>query len=169
MKTMKFLMAAFVMMATVSLTGCNKDDEKTGETYPASTSYAIHYQGRVLEPGQTVVYNVTEADRTADEAMVDFFIENKTQESLQTRFKVEFVEGPDSMNELPVCYGQCKPVTCPYQSEVFTLEPGVDTRALQIHCYPSLHQAGAKGTYKITVGKTGSMDDPQVFFLQFVL
>ena len=166
-KTVKLFLAAFVMMATVSLTGCSKDDEET--TYPASTSYAIHYDGQVLKPGQTVKHVVTTAEREADEAMVDFFIENITQETLQTRFKVEFVESPESMNELPVCYEQCKPVNCPYQSEIFSVAPGVDTKALQLHCYPSLHEAGSKGTYKITVGKTGSMDDPQVFFLQFVL
>ena len=168
MKTMKLFLAAFVMMATATLVGCSKDEEKQND-YPASTSYAIHYMDRVLEPGQMVVYNITDADRTNDEAMVDFFVENLTQESLQTRFKVEFVEGPDSMKELPVCYDQCKPVTCPYQSEVFTLAPGIDSKAIQIHCYPGMHQAGVKGTYKLTVGKTGSMEDPQVFFLQFVL
>ena len=167
-KTVKLLLAAFVMMATVSLTSCGKDDEKE-TTNPATTTYAIHFEGQVLTPGQTVKHTVTAAEKEADEAMVDFFIENITQEALQTRFKVEFVEGPDSMRELPVCYGECKPVTCPYQSEIFSLAPGVDTRALQIHCYPSFHEAGSKGTYKITVGKTGSMDDPQVFFLQFIL
>lgn len=164
---MKLFLAAFVMVATVSLTSCGKDEEETA--YEASTSYAIHYDGEVLKPGQTVKYTITDEDRATDEATVDFYIENLTQESLQTRFKVELVDGPDSMKELPVCYGQCKPVTCPYTSDVFSLAPGLDTRALEIHCYPSMHQAGSKGTYKITVGKTGSMDDPQVFFLQFNL
>lgn len=165
---MKLFLAAFVMMATLSLTGCGKDDEDTN--YEASKSYAIRYQGRVLEPGEKVVYNVTFTDRTNDEAVVDFFFENITQQSLQTRFKVEFVEGPESMKELPVCYGdQCRDVKCPYTSEIFTLEPGVDPIALQIHCTLSNHAEGSKGTYKITVGNTGSMNDPQVFFLQFVL
>jgi hypothetical protein len=168
-KTMKFLLAAFVMMATVSLTGCNKDDENSGETYPASTSYAVHYQGQALAPGQKVVYNITDADKETDEATVDFYIKNLTQESLQTRFKVELEDGPESMKDLPVCYGQCKPVTCPYTWNVFTLVPGLDQQALEIHCYPSMHDAGSQGTYKITVGKGGDMEDPQVFFLQFNL
>jgi len=166
---MKLLMAAFVMMATVSFVSCNKDKDEESENYQASTSYAVHYQNSVLEPGQTVVHRVTDIERGAGEALEAFFLENKSDVALQTRYKVELVEGPATMKDVPVCYGECRVVTCPYQSEIFSLAPGVDNNEFSIHCYPDFHEAGVLGTYKITVGKTGSMDDPQVFFVKFVL
>lgn len=165
---MKLFFAAFVMVATVSFVSCSKDDDEKND-YPASTSYAIHYQDGVLTPGQTVVHTVTAEERANGEALEAFFFENKTANALQTRYKVELVEGPESMSDVPVCYGECRVVKCPFNSDVFSLAPGVDSKEFSIHCYPDMHQAGSKGTYKITVGKTGSMEDPQVFFLQFVL
>ena len=170
-KISKYLMAAVLMMASVSLVACSKDDDnKTNEeTFEASGSYVIHYMNRTLEPGQTVYHNVTEAERAADEAMDDFYIENLRDVSLGTRFKVELVSGPSSMNEVPVCYGQCQPVVCPYTSDLFYLAHGVDSHALEIHCYPSFHEAGSVGTYRMTVGVGEALDDPQVFFLQFSL
>lgn len=168
-KTMKLFMVAFVMMATVSLVACSDDDENPSGQPTESTSYAIHYQDRVLEPGETICHTVTEMERIADEAVEDFFIENKTSSTLSTSFKVEFVEGPDSMRELGVCYGVCIPVTCPYSWSVFQIEPGIDTNPLQLHCYPSDHATGVTGTYRITVGEGSELANPQVFFLQFVL
>ena len=165
---MKLFLTAFVMMATVSLVGCSKDDEKE-DNYTNSSSYAVRYQGRALEPGQKIVHTVTDAEREVFEVIEAFHFENKTESALQTRYKVEFVEGAESMKEVPVCYGECRTVTCPFSSEVFSLAPGVDNQEFSIHCSPDFHDAGAKGTYKITVGKTGSMDDPQVFFVEFIL
>ena len=170
-KITKYLMVAVLMMASVSLVACSKDDDnKTNEeTFVASGSYVIHYMNRTLEPGQTVYHNVTDAEKEADEAMDDFYIENLRDVLLGTRFRVELVSGPASMKELPVCYGQCKPVTCPYTSDEFYLARGVDSHPLEIHCYPREHEAGSVGTYRITVGVGEALDDPQVFFLQFSL
>lgn len=173
-KTFKMMMAAVMTMAMVGFVACSKDDDKKTDepqqqTYEASGSYAIHYMGRTLEPGQTVYHNVTEAEKEADEAVDDFHIENLRDLTLGTRFKVEFVSGPTSMNEVPVCYGQCKSVICPYTSNEFDLASGLDPIALQVHCYPRDHEAGSKGTYRITVGIGESLEDPQVFFLQFAL
>ena len=169
-KFTKFLMAATVLFAAMNLTACNKDDEKTEPTPnpgEASAKYEIMYLGRTLEPGQVIYCNLTDEQRANDDAEVDVYMKNITDATLNTHFRVELADGPETMNEVPVCYGECLIQQCPYTSEAIQLAPGIDTKPLQLHVYPSQHGRSGSGSYRITVGEGSSLANPQVFYVNF--
>jgi hypothetical protein len=167
-KISRLMMAATLMLGMVSMVSCGKDDEKSKEdTYTESASYEVMYGGNKLAAGQVVEHNVSLVERENDDAEVDFIVVNKTDGSLSTVHRVELSEGPSSMNKVPVCYGQCNEVDCPYTSDPYVIEHGPDPLPLQIHLYPSQHSSANTGTYKVTIAESDGMKNPQVFFVKF--
>lgn len=160
------------MTATVSLIGCSKDEENENNnnqtTYEESNSFEIIYMNRELEAGETLNCNLTAEELEFDDAEVSLYVKNISSATAHRVYKVEFVEGPDSMKKVPVCYGQCTERDLPYTSDAVNLAAGqTDATPIQIHLYPSNHGDAHTGTYKITVGEGQSLSDPQVCFLKF--
>lgn len=167
-KITKFFMAA-LMVATVGFIACSKDDDKktdNSETYTESASYAIYYQGAALTAGQTINCTPTAAQIELQDAEVDIYMFNKTESTLNTCFKVELTEGPDTMKQMPVCYGVCETHQSPYTHEAIALAPGMDSKPIQVHVYMDMHNTNT-GTYKITVGEGENLANPQVCFVKF--
>lgn len=163
MKKMKLFLAAFVMMATVSLVGCSKDEEKT--TYEASTTFDIIHNNQTVAAGATVEYTLGAEEFDGE---VSLFVKNKSTNTVQRVFKVELVEGPATMANAPICYGQCTEQHLPYTSEPAAIAAGAtDAQAIQIHLWPDMHVDAHTGTYKVTVGNGANLEDPQVCFVKF--
>lgn len=162
-KISKLMMAAVMMMATVSFASCS-DDEK--ESISDSNYYSILYMGRTLEAGQTVYFNPTDDEITNDFATVTLLINNKTEQELNTKMKIEKLSGPEVMNNLLVCYGEtCTTGTCPWTSSNMALHPGVNQdMAIKIEYSPS--QVTSTTKYRITVGEGGNFKNPQVMYLE---
>ncbi len=166
-KFSKILMMALVAMSTVAMTGCGKDDEKENK-YEESTSYAIYHEGKALAAGQTITVTPTEGQVALDDVEADLFMYNKTDNPLNTCFKVELVEGPSSMGkDVPVCYGVCQMHNLPYTHEPISVAPGLDQKAIQVHVYMTMHEGANTGTYRITVGEGTELANPQVCNVKF--
>lgn len=164
-----FMMAAALALASFGMVACGDDDEKDNgnTTYEESASYAIYYEGQALKAGQTIVVSPTAAQIDLDDVEADLFMYNKTDNTLNTCFKVELVDGPASMNEAPVCYGVCQSQQLPYTHEPISLAPGMDPKPIQVHVYMGLHEGAHTGTYRITVGEGTSLANPQVCNIKF--
>lgn len=130
-----------------------------------SGSYKFHYLDRDLQPGQTVYYYPTQEEADNEWADVDFYIENLTGSNLETVMKVERIGGPEAFDALTICFDEiCKNGTCPWTSDAFTVEPGVnDNLTIKVEYNP--RSATEPGVYQITIGKGASLADPQVMFL----
>lgn len=160
-------MAALMLGTFAGFVACGDDDEKENK-YEESTSYAIYYDGRALAAGQTITVSPNAAQIELDDVEADIFMYNKTDNTLNTCFKVELVEGPASMkDEAPVCYGVCQTQHLPYLHEPISLAPGMDSRPVQIHVYMGLHEGAHTGTYRVTVGEGESLANPQVCNIKF--
>ena len=165
----KYLAIAAMSVALTGLVACDPEPEPEPEpdTYSVSSSYNVIYEGATLTPGQVIVHEVSMSEGVNDDAEVDLRVENKTNGTLSTVHCVELTEGPESMKQVPVCYGACRVVDCPYTSNPYSLEPGVDPTPLQIHLYPSFHGDTHTGTYKVTIAEAGTLANPMVFFVKF--
>ena len=175
MKNMfKYVAVMAMAVALTGLTACEPEPEPAPDPTPdvnpftESAVYAFHYDGRILKAGDTVVYNLTDADLQHEEAKVDFVVENKSAETQSSVLKIEKVKGPDSMNSIFFCHGTCNEVTCPHTTSAFQLEPGLDPMAISIEFYPT-ERTGVSATYSLTVGKGRNLDEPQVVFVTFNL
>jgi hypothetical protein len=163
----KYLAVTVISIATLGLTAC--DPEPTpGPDNPTteSTSYAFHYQNRALEQNQTIYYYPTAQEVANNWATVHLFMENKTDVALETYMKVEVENGPESFNNLSICFGEtCKTGTCPWKYGPINLTPGVNTNMEVLLDYLPSNAAEANGVYRITIGKGADLEDPQVMFL----
>ena len=165
-KITHFMMAAAVMLASFSFVACGKDDEKENK-YEESNSYAIYHEGHALAAGETITITPSEEQRQLMDVEADIYMYNKTENTLNTCFKVELAEGPESMkNEAPVCYGVCQTQQLPYIHEPISLAPGLDSKPIQVHVYMDMHETHT-GTYRITVGEGTSLANPQVCYIKF--
>ena len=169
-KITKYFMAAVLMMATVSLTGCKKDDEKKtdgpSET-TESTLYAFQFNGETVAAGATVQFHPSFQQITNDMAQVDFFMVNKTEQDQESVLKIELVSGPAALShEVEICYsGACRQFALPWTSEALTLVPGVNTALkMTLDYMPSV--VTEKTVYCITLGKGTAMENPQVMYLE---
>lgn len=173
-----FLMASLFMTAMIGFAGCSKEDDNKDnnhhndnpnpqEEYEESTSYAIYYGGEKVLAGQTVVYNLTDRHRDDDYVSVEFIPENLTGGVAMTVVRLDMIEGPNSMKNISFCTDMCRDVTCPYTSDPYQLEPGMNSiTPISYHCYPSQKGSGVSALYKLTVGLGENIEDPQVFFLR---
>ena len=165
---MKLFLAAFVMMATVAFTACSEKDNDPKESYEASTTFDILHNGQAVAAGATVEHTLTAEEIRNDDAEVSLYVKNKSNATVQRVFKVELSDGPSSMANAPICYGQCTEHQLPYTSEAVAIAAGTtDSKPIQIHLYPSQHGDAHSGTYKVTVGKGANLEDPQVCFVKF--
>ncbi len=153
-----------VMAMSFTLMGLVACGEKEETTTPAS--YAFQYEGRTLEPGQTVYFYPRETEVTNDWATVHLLLENNSAVDQPTVLKVERVDGPAAFDALSICYGEtCKTGVCPWTSDPFTLVPGVnEDMEVKIDYKPS-DAAAANGVYKITIGQGVEMKYPQYMLL----
>ena len=167
---MKLFLAAFVMMATVTFTACgDKDNDPEEQSYQASATFDILYSGQAVAAGATVEYALTAEEVSFDDCEVSLYVKNKSNATVQRVFKVELSDGPSSMANAPICYGQCTEHQLPYTSEAVAIAAGTtDSKPIQIHLYPSQHGDAHSGTYKVTVGKGANLEDPQVCFVKFI-
>ena len=169
----KYMAVMAISIVGLSLTACEPEPEPepTPEpvTYEESTAYAIYYEGQALTAGQTITITPTEAQIGLDDVEADLNMYNKTDNTLNTCFKVELVEGPESMGkDVPVCYGVCQMQQLPYTHAPISLAPGLDSRPVQLHVYMSMHEGINTGTYRITVGEGTELANPQVCNVKFV-
>ena len=166
--TFKYLAALAMSIALTGLTAC--DPEPTPDPTPDPTTesslYAFQYDGQIVAAGGTIYYTPTLQQVNNDQAMVDFFMVNKTEENLPTVMKVEVVSGPEALNDLEICYdGLCRNYTCPWTSGELILVPGVNTDLKMTLDYHPSDINGITSVYRITIGKGANMEQPQVMYL----
>lgn len=165
----KYLAVMAMSVAMMGLTACSDPDpdpEPQPDPNTESTSFAFNYQGRTLEAGQTVYYYPTMSEVSNDWATVHLMMENRTDGNLDTYIKVELASGPETFNDLSICFGEtCKTGTCPWNYGPIVLTPGVNTNMEVLVDYMPSKAADAPGVYRITIGKGESMADPQTMFL----
>lgn len=166
-KYAKFLMAAIAVMAFAGLSGCNKDDDKSDNPgprdYTESSTFSIMYDGNAVAAGDTVTYNYT-----VGMAVVNFNLVNKTQKLQEAYFMVEFVEGDDVMKNYTFCTDLC------YDTEggrnTFSTPNPFELEALasgEFHFqFMNGAPAGSTALYRLTVGSSDELLDPQVIFVR---
>lgn len=165
-KTIRIMLAAAIGMAMLAFAAC-KDKPEENDTITESSTYAILYNGEAIAAGATIDYHPSLTETENDFAAIDILFENKTAENQATAIKVEKVEGPAGMDNLMICYGAtCNEFPIPWTSDVTTMAPGVDhTNEFKVEYAPS--QVTSKTTFRLTIGKTAALTDPQVVFLHF--
>ncbi len=163
----KYLATMAMCVALTGLVACDPepDPEPTPDTYTESATYGIIYDDAHVAAGEILTIHPTLGEIDNDFVSIELLPENKTDNSLETKMKVELLEGPDVMKDIMICYGEtCKNPTCPWTSDAFTLEPGVNYNMLVKFDYaPS--KVTSKTTYRLTLGKGASLDDPQVILI----
>lgn len=166
----KYMATVAISIIGLSLTACEKEPEPTPANdvnYEESNTYAIYYQGSALTAGETITVSPTPEQRDNDDVEADIFMYNKTDNTLNTCFKVELVDGPATMGEAPICYGVCQSKPLPYTHEAIALAPGMDPTPIQVHVYMGMHEGATTGTYRITVGEGSELANPQVCNIKF--
>ncbi len=161
-------MALALMAATIGMVSCTEKEPAPQEPEPSDNEvlYTFHYQGRTLEPEQTVYFYPSAEDVQEDWATTtDIFIENTSSADLQSVLKLEKVMGDDNANTVLFCFGeQCMSAECPWTSGALTITPGVnDDLPLHIQYTPS--QVEGTTVYRITVGKGTSLTNSQTMLL----
>ena len=162
----KYLATMAMCVALTGLVACDPDDpEPTPDTYTESATYGIIYNESHVAAGEILTIHPTLSELSNDFATIELLPENKTANNLETRMKVELLEGPDVMKDIMICYGEtCKNPTCPWTSDPFTLVPGVNNDMLIKFDY-SPSKVTEKTTYRLTLGKGTSLDDPQTILI----
>ena len=165
---MKNLMALATMAATLGMVSCTEKENVNTETPSNSDEvlYVFHYQGRTLEPGQTVYFYPTAEDIQDDwSTTTDIFIENTSDADLQSVLKLEKVSGNDAADEVLFCFGeQCRSAACPWTSETLTITPGINEN-LPLHVQYTPSEVEGTTVYRITVGKGSSLSNSQTMLL----
>ena len=163
----KYLAAMAMCVALTGLVACDPepDPQPEPDTYTESTTYGIIYNEEYVAAGQTLVIHPTAEELNNDFSTIELLLDNKTSDDITTTMKVEKTEGPDAMNDIMICYGEtCKNGSCPWSSDPFILEPGINYNMMIKFDYsPSL--VTSKTTYRMTIGKGASFEDPQVIFI----
>ena len=101
-------------------------------------------------------------------AVVNFNLVNKTQESQEAYFMIEFVEGDDVMKNYTFCTDLC------YDTEggrnTFSTPNPFELEALasgEFHFqFMNGAPAGSTALYRLTVGSSDELLDPQVIFVR---
>lgn len=167
----KYMAIVAISIIGLSLTACEPEPDPTPApdvNYQESTAYAIYYDGQALTAGQTITVSPTAEQIANDDLEADLYMFNKTENTLNTCFKVELVEGPESMSkDVPVCYGVCQARNLPYTHEPITMGPGMNNSPIQLHVYMTMHEGTTTGSYRITVGEGTELANPQVCIVKF--
>ena len=163
----KYLAVMAMSVALTGLVACDPepDPEPTPDTYTESTTYAIIYEDNAVAAGTTLVYNPSDDEIRNGLAVIHLLLENKTSETVSTVMIVEKTEGPAAMDDLMICFNEdCNNPTAPWTSSPFTLEPGVNYQMpISFDYNPS--KVTSKTTYRVSICKSGSLEDPQVIFI----
>lgn len=163
----KYLALTAMCVAMTGMAACepDPDPDPTPDTYTESATYGIIYEGSNVAAGEILAIHPSASEITLDFASIELLPENKTGNNLETKLKVELLEGPDAMKDIMICYGEtCKNPTCPWTSDAFTLAPGVNNDMLIKFDY-SPSKVTSKTTYRMTIGKGESLEDPQVILI----
>lgn len=171
---MKYMMVVALVAMTVSLVGCSKDKEEATPDTPVTPTpqrpegdIAIRYgaaDGAYVYPGDTVVYNTTDADMNMlHMASVNLFIDNQTQNDLVVRHMYEKLQGPDNL-ETEICANGM----CPWNiRSTYTLTPGVDPeKPFTLKAHLHAEYSGQQILYKLVTGKGSDMADPVTVYVQ---
>lgn len=166
-KNFNLVMTAFIMMATVSLVSCGKEENEENNNNPntQSTVFAFLYNGSTLEAGATVELLPTMTETQNDFAQALFVVENMTDAEVQACIKVECVKGSGA-HEIELCYdNNCRNVQVGKVTAPFTIYPGQPQTNEIIYDYSP---SSINGTivYKLTIGEGSKMKNPQVVFLK---
>lgn len=160
----KYLSTMALCVAMTGLVACEPEPDPT-PTYSESNTYAIIYNGNPIAAGEILSYHPTITETANDLAVIHLLLENKTGATQTTKMKVEKIEGPASMDDLMICFGEeCNNPTAPWTSPVFSLEPGVNEQ-LPITFDYTPSKVTEKTTYRMTIGKGASLEDPQVILI----
>ena len=171
MKTkMKQLMALTLMAATLGMVSCTEkennptDTPNPGPTPSGDAAYALHYQNRTLEEGQTIYYTATAEDISDNYIEIALQIENLTNSTLSTSQSVVKTAGPDGFPEAEICAGG----NCPWNGEAYSVAPGLYENPIFIHLLPAGF-SGQTVKYTITVGEGRALNNPTVAYLEVTM
>ena len=161
---MKNLMALTMMIATLGMVSCTeKEPAPTPEPEPTpqgDATYALHYQDRTLEPGQTVYYTATEDDIADNFLEMMFYIENLTTSTLNTSQSLVQTDGPSDFPAPELCAGG----NCPWNGQPYPVAPGMYENAIFVHLAPQGF-SGQTVKYTLTVGEGMNLNNPTVAYL----
>ena len=165
-KTIRIVLAAAMSMAMLTLAAC-KDKPEDNNALTESLTYAVIWDGSAIAAGATIDYHPSLIETEMDFAALDILFENKTDSDQPTAIKMEKVEGPASMDNLMICFGvTCNEFPIPWTSDVVTMHPGInEDQVLKVEYAPS--QITSNTTFRLTVGKTAALNDPQVVYIKF--
>ena len=164
----KYLATAAMCISLTGLVGCEPEQvepSNTPDPTVESALFAFQYDGQVMKAGDTIQYHPSMNQTAIDQASVDFFLINKTEEELSSVMKVELMAGATALNSLQICYADnCRVYTCPWTSDPITLVPGVNTdMKITIDYRPT--DITTQSIYRVTIGKGTAMEEPQVMYL----
>lgn len=170
----KYLAVAALGIALTGFVACEPDPEPEPtptptpepepepEQYTESSTLTIKYEGNAVAAGDTAVYN----NNNSVIPMMVFEVVNKTHTGFDAYFKVEMLEGPESMGSMGFCTDVCNNFICPFvaprPNRPFTIPAnGSNTFDLQF-----MGGEGSRALYKMTAGKGEDLQDPQIIFLR---
>ena len=171
MKNMfKYLAVMAMSFALTGMVACTKEDGGKTEETPATPNnrptgdIALHLgavNGNYIYDGDTVRYTTTDVDMNGmHRADVHIFIENQTSAELQVNHSYEVLQGPDGLNTEVCAHG-----TCPWDGEVYTIEPGPYANPYTIETHLEPEYSGQQILYMVKVGKGRRIEDPVTFYL----
>lgn len=158
-------MAALMLGAFAGFAACGDDDEKDNPTtYEESTMFAFHYDGQKLSAGATIDVTPSMQQQQNDFANLNFYVENKTDATVNAAIKAERIEGRGE-SQIELCFnGACRQINLGAVNP-FVLEAGVSEANVVTYDYwPSAITSTT--VYRITVGEGSEMKNPQVVFLK---
>lgn len=131
----------------------------------SAQKYALHFNavdGSVIAAGDTAVYTTTDIDMTVQRAYLYFYIENLTEDTLNTNNELVVLEGPVDL-ETEVCAGG----NCPWDSSTYSIAPG-DNPDMPFTIEPLLkpEYAGQHIIYRVTVGEGRNLENSVSVFLR---
>lgn len=160
-----YFMAAMLTLASAGFMACEEENNNP-TTYTESALFSFYYQGQKIAAGDTVEAIPTSEQIRIDFANMDLMIDNKTGAEVQVKLKAEKIEGPAAADHIELCFdGACREGNCPWITDLFTLVAGQgDANKVTYDYTPSAITQPI--VYRLTVGKGGNMEEPQVIFIK---
>ena len=167
-KLFKTMMAVATMVAAMSMVSCGEKNPKEGLDIIENegTHFALYYNSQKITPLDTLVYDITLADRQNDLAIINLVPENLTSGELSTSQKCDMLEGDNDMANLEICGGG----TCPWNGQPYTTVPGMNTdKPIAFDVHPSEHTAGHSALYRVAIGVGEKIEHATVVYLRINL